>query len=370
MPFSTTVRALTGAVLALGATLLFGSGCKPSGEADKLPATAEKAAAKAEPQKKVDPAAVVVEVNGMKMTEGDADAKVIQKLARMQDRIPPDRLAEYRPRVRQQVIDEFVVQNLLMQESKKRNLTVAEKEVAAVLTKITSSLPPGVTLEMAMEAENMTEADLRREVDLQLKVKQILEAEIGTNGPAEQAIADFYEKEKERFSMPETVRARHILLGAKEGDEEAARQEKKAKAAALREQLVKGADFATLAATNSDCPSRNRGGDLGEFSRGQMVKPFEEAAFALSSNEISPVVETEFGYHIIQLQAHTDARTVPLAEVHDSIKTFLRQRDEQTAFEPLIAKLKKDAKITYAPGSEPKPMADPRGMPMMPPPAN
>lgn len=366
MKVITTARTLAGAALGLAAALLI-AGCKPSAEADKLPAAPAKPAAKA-PAPKVDPAAVVVDVNGAKMTEAEVDAKVTQKLARMQDRMPQDRLEQLRPRIRQQVVDEFVVQNLLTEEAKKRSLTVAEKDVAEVITKITSSLPPGVTLEMAMQAENMTEADLRREIELQLKVKQILESEIGTNGPSEQAIADFYEKEKERFSAPESVRARHILIASKDTDEEGVRKERKSKADALREQLVNGADFAALAATNSDCPSRKQGGDLGEFSRGQMVKPFEEAAFSLASNAISPVVETEFGYHIIQVQTRADARTIPLTEVHDSIKTFLRQRDEQTAFEPLVARLKKDAKITYAPGAAPTPMpTSPHGGMSMPP---
>ena len=85
-----------------------------------------------------------------------------------------------------------------------------------------------------------------------------------------------------------TVQAKHILVETQE------------QADSLHQQLIDGADFGTLAATNSKCPSGSNGGDLGQFGPGQMVKPFEDAAFALSVGNISAPVQTQFGWHIIQ----------------------------------------------------------------------
>jgi parvulin-like peptidyl-prolyl isomerase len=98
-----------------------------------------------------------------------------------------------------------------------------------------------------------------------------------------------------------TVRARHILVKAAENDGDAARAESKRVAEQIRKQIVDGAGFADMAAKHSDCPSKQKGGDLGSFGRGQMVKPFEDAAFSQKENAIGPVVETSFGYHIIQV---------------------------------------------------------------------
>jgi parvulin-like peptidyl-prolyl isomerase len=98
-----------------------------------------------------------------------------------------------------------------------------------------------------------------------------------------------------------TVRARHILVKAAQNDGDAARAESKRVAEQIRKQLIDGAGFADMAAKHSDCPSKQKGGDLGSFGRGQMVKPFEDAAFSQKENAIGPVVETQFGYHIIQV---------------------------------------------------------------------
>lgn len=85
-----------------------------------------------------------------------------------------------------------------------------------------------------------------------------------------------------------SIRARHILVKTKPKAEE------------LLEALKMGEDFSELAKNNSECPSKKRGGDLGKFERGKMTKPFERAAFALKPGEISDVVKSDFGYHIIQ----------------------------------------------------------------------
>lgn len=100
-----------------------------------------------------------------------------------------------------------------------------------------------------------------------------------------------------------SVRASHILLmyaGSERSSATRSKDEAKTQIAEIKSQLAGGADFADLAKTHSDCPSGAKGGDLGSFGRGQMVKPFEETAFGLEVGATSDVVETPFGYHIIQ----------------------------------------------------------------------
>jgi peptidyl-prolyl cis-trans isomerase C len=122
--------------------------------------------------------------------------------------------------------------------------------------------------------------------------------------------------------------------------------EKKARAEELRKELLAGVDFAALTKKHSDCPSKERGGDLGSFPRGQMVKPFEEAAFSQAVNEIGPIVATEFGFHLIQVLDRQEAQVMPLdKEAKTRITPYLEQQKQQGAFEGLVKRLKANANI-------------------------
>ena len=126
------------------------------------------------------------------------------------------------------------------------------------------------------------------------------------------------------------------------------RAEKKARAEELRKQPVNGSDFAKTAAENSDCPSKNKGGSLGSFQRGRMAKAFEEAAFTQKVNEIGPVVETQYGYHIIKVQDHTPPNQKTFEEVKDQIRNHLVQKNKNMAVREYIESLKSKATIVYA----------------------
>lgn len=132
-------------------------------------------------------------------------------------------------------------------------------------------------------------------------------------------IQDYYEYNVDMFSQPKQVHARHILLkldpNAPEIEEETVRK----KADKILKQARQGKDFASLAKKYSEGPSRSKGGDLGYFSEGQMEKPFEDAAFKLKKGEISDLVRTRFGYHIIKVEDIKEAGTKTLDEVRDQI---------------------------------------------------
>jgi peptidyl-prolyl cis-trans isomerase D len=139
---------------------------------------------------------------------------------------------------------------------------------------------------------------------------------------SEAEIKAWYEGNKARFQQPEERRASHILISAEKGDKAAA----KAKAEDLLKQLAAApAGFAELARTHSQDPgSAAKGGDLGFFGRGMMVKPFEESAFALKENELSGVVESDFGFHLIKVTAIRPGQEKPLAEVRGEIQNELK----------------------------------------------
>lgn len=145
----------------------------------------------------------------------------------------------------------------------------------------------------------------------------------------------FYRRNLDRYEIPEQARAAHILVRIPEGADEAVRKQKRAQAEKLLADAKGGKDFSALARDFSDDKaSAVNGGDLGSFTRGTMVPTFEQAVFGLKPGEISGLVETQFGYHIIRLTAYNEAKVRPLSEVKDEIKRALRaEKAQQLALE-------------------------------------
>ena len=146
--------------------------------------------------------------------------------------------------------------------------------------------------------------------------------------PSDKDVEAYYKRyDKTTYSHPEQAHARHILISVPENATEKERADAKAKAEMLLKQLRHGTDFAKLAAEYSDDEgNKHKGGDLGFFSRGQMVRPFEDAAFKLKPGQISDVVETRFGYHLIKLEALKPAGTDTLAQARPSIIEALKRK--------------------------------------------
>ena len=184
----------------------------------------------------------------------------------------------------------------------------------------------------------------------------------------EEQAREYYTKNKSRFEKPEQVRASHILIKPEKTDPNVAdpneakakaKAAAKAKAETLLKQVKAGADFATLAKDNSACPSAQKGGDLDFRGRGSWVPPFEEAAFNLKVGQVSDVVETRFGYHIIKLTDRRQPSTTTFEQAKDDIINNLKQTEQQQLARKYIESLKTEAKIVYPPGKEPKPAKSP-----------
>ena len=151
----------------------------------------------------------------------------------------------------------------------------------------------------------------------------------------ENDLEKYHRRHLDQFEILEKIKASHILIKVDEGTDETVRAEKKAFAEKLLEEVKSGKDFAELARVNSDdAASAVKGGNLGYFTRGSMVKPFEQAAFNMKPGDISEVVETTFGYHIIKVEEYTEPGVRSLEESMDEVKAGLRQeKAKQLAFE-------------------------------------
>jgi peptidyl-prolyl cis-trans isomerase C len=150
---------------------------------------------------------------------------------------------------------------------------------------------------------------------------------------SEEEIAKYYKENREDFIKDEEYHLRHILVETQE------------EAEAVLEKISGGADFAELAKEKSLCPSREKGGDLGLIARGRTVKPFEDAGFALKVGEISEVVKTEFGYHIIKLEEISPERQKTLEESSIEIEFILLPEKEQQAFTEWLLSLRDEYNV-------------------------
>ena len=296
----------------------------------------------------------VVDVDGKKLTRQEMNERVMGLLSTKAAGLPPEQQAKASEMIRQNVIQGFVGEYLLSQEATKQKLEVADADVTKAVDNMKTNLPEGLTLEMAVQQRGMTMDQLHTEVAESLKIDKLVEKELpAAKEPTVEEIKAFYDGHPKYFEKGESVHARHVLIACPEDATDAVRAEKKALAEKCRTELAGGADFAAVAAKNSDCPSKDVGGDLGTFQHGQMVKEFEDAAFSQKVNDIGPVVQTKFGYHVIQVLGHTQAGTVALDEAKEKIADFLKRKHKQDALESLVAKLASTAKITYADGIQP-----------------
>ncbi len=320
----------------------------PKSTPPALPQTAPGPLATAAPM--LSPTDVIAEVDGSKLTRAQLDLEVKKKMQEMQGKIPADKITQATAAIRKQLVDDFIVRTLLLNEVNRRKIVATDKEITDAMNAMKENIPAGTTMEEFMKKNGVSSEQLRQEITLGIRINKLVNTTKTAKAiPSEKEIQEFYKGNKEKFKTPESVHARHILVAKTTGEDEKAKTAKREKAENLRKQLLAGADFATVAKENSDCPSKNQGGDLGTFTKGQMVKPFETAAFSQKKNEIGPVVETDFGYHIIQVIDHQPSKTQTLdKETKLKISAFLQQKKKYDAFNEIMQGLKAKAHIVVA----------------------
>ncbi len=291
-----------------------------------------------------DPKDAAVSVDGTVLKK-DVLAKLVkEKMNIFKDKIPADKKKEAQDGMKKQLMEEFVLRTILANEANNKKIVATEKEVQAALSQIKANIPPDKKIEDFLKENSIRKEDIA----LGIKIRKLVEMEGGKKTkPTQKEISKFFTDNKEKFTTQDSVHVRHILVTIDAKDDEKTKAEKKARIDNLRKKLLEGADFAEMAKTNSDCPSKDNGGDLGEVKRGQTVKAFEDAAFSQEVNKIGPVVTTEFGHHIIQVLGRSPGKVVKLDEVKDKIAMHLEQQKQQATFTQMTARLRKNAAIKY-----------------------
>ena len=248
--------------------------------------------------------------------------------------------------LREEVIDTIIRQELLYQNSVAEGVDIDAATVDAELESIRSQFETEEEYLGALTEAGTDEEQLRSDIGRSLAIQELLRQEVFPSVSVDETEQrSFYDENSDLFQQGARVAARHILISTQELGSDEERQAALQRAEGLRRQLIAGADFDQLAREHSEGPSSVRGGVLGEFGRGQMVGPFEEAAFALDVDEISAVVETIFGYHIIQVTERFEASVSPFEEIQADVHRYLLRQKLDSAVEDYTQEIQDSADV-------------------------
>ena len=241
---------------------------------------------------------VIAEVNGSTITTDDYKKEVAV--------LPPylKQMADT-PDGRKEMLDTMVVRELVLQDAQKTGIDKSPEVLARMED---------------MKKRVVVEAYLKKKVEEQINI-------------ADADLQKVYDQKKDKFKTDAQIKASHILLKTDKEAED------------VQSQLKAGGKFEDLAKKYSIDPAGAKGGDLGWFSKGSMIPEFEKVAFALKEGEVSGIVKTKFGFHIIKLTGKRPAGIIPFAEVKDQLKAELLPEKQQEVFKKIKEDLKKGAKI-------------------------
>jgi foldase protein PrsA len=229
-----------------------------------------------------------------------------------------------------QVLGQLVQQQLLDQYARDKKIEVTQAEIDKKKEETKARMQPG-QFDQVVKSQGLTDADLNQIFKQQVVIEKAVAPQIHV---ADSDIKAYFDKNRTLFDKPAQVRARHILLADQ------------AKAKDVLAKLKSGGSWDALAKQYSTDPaSKDKGGELGFFGRGQMVGPFQDAAFAAKPGQIVGPVKSAFGYHIIQVEEKKAAQPASFASAHDTIKTQLTSQQQGTVVPAFMQQLRSGAKI-------------------------
>jgi parvulin-like peptidyl-prolyl isomerase len=254
----------------------------------------------------------------------------------------PDQFKE----IRNKVLDVLIGQELLWQAALKNNLIVSDEVLDQAFQQYKSQFRDEVSFQIKIQEGGYNETSYRENLKEQLSSKMWIQKFVLPEVKvSKDEIQEFYLQNQQKFVEPRQVKARHILIKAKHDANEEDEMKANETLVSIKKQIDEGANFEELAKQYSEGPSASKGGDLGFFGPGNMVKPFEDAAFSLKKGEVSDVIRTLFGFHIIKLEDVKPEKLYSMEEASEQIESFVWQQKAQNAVEDAISKLRKEASI-------------------------
>jgi peptidyl-prolyl cis-trans isomerase C len=268
-----------------------------------------------------------------------------------------------RERLKDNIVGRMVDAEIIRQQAERLGVVPSAADIEAAWAQHKTRYGDEAAYRSFLEKSGTTEEDLRYQFKQNQTRERVFQKISATATVSEDTLRAYFEQNRERYVEPEQVRASHILVRVPPDATAEQKAEKRKKAEQVaREAKKKGADFAALAQKYSDDATASRGGDLSWFPRDRMVKPFEDAAFALEKGQISDVVETSFGFHVIQKVDHRAASARTFEELRDRIQGQVLARERNQAIRDALEKWKAEAKVEILVKGDPAVIASGAGV--------
>lgn len=305
------------------------------------PEAAEEASESSQPFDPSTLPAVVARIDGREVSR----ERLLEEVQGARTQLVQSGMPEAATRTREfyaQALEQVVADILLFQEAEREGLLATDDEIEQRLTAIESRVPEGQSFTEALAAQGMTRQELTDELRRTAALQKILQTKIAPRVTVDESSARaFYEQNLDRMQVPPRVRARHILLEVAPEAGEEIRQAARAKAEDLRSRLEQGADFAALAREHSeDAVSSQEGGELPWLMPGQTAPAFDQAVFSLEPGQLGPVVESRYGYHVVEVLEKQPEQTAPFEQVKDRILNRLREERARELLHAHVEELK------------------------------
>ncbi|AJE03240.1 peptidylprolyl isomerase [Geobacter pickeringii] len=265
--------------------------------------------------------------------------RALRTLGTDQAKISESRIAE----LKRETLDDLIGRQLLYSECVVKGIVVPRSEVDAQLAQLRKQFAGEKEFSEALATAKLDEESLRRQLVRGMTLQRYITREFAPQVKVtDDDVEEYYESHRKEFHAPLKVRMSHILIRLKEGDSRTQAEETLKR---LRSRAVVGEDFAALAREFSQCFSRDRGGDLGYFSPGELKGEMEKATFSLPKNGVSDVVEDRFGLHLVKVTDIQPERDLPYTEVSDRIREDLRRRRTADEVARHVRKLREKATV-------------------------
>jgi peptidyl-prolyl cis-trans isomerase C len=298
----------------------------------------------AEAKKEKSPQDVVAKVAGTAITRKELDRALTVLVA--QNRLPTEGTPEGQKKAETAALDQLIYAELIYQQALKTPPADLEKQIDFSMAQKKGKFGSQAEFETALVSAGIAEKELAEITRKDIVITNFIEKQIASDIKVDdEEIKGFYNENRDSLKEEPQVKASHILIGV---DASASAEDKKKareKAEGLLKEIRGGKDFAEAAKANSTCPSSSQGGDLGFFGKNQMVPEFEKAAFGMKVGDVSEVVETQFGYHIIKLTDKKDGEAPKLEELKEKIAAYLKGKKTQKAVFDYVNNLRKEAKV-------------------------
>lgn len=293
---------------------------------------------------------VVVRVNGQEIP-GKNFLRLYHESLRVMDQPDHPLSPSEKDELKEKTINRIIIDEVLSQKAGELNVQIEKEEVDKVIEGIQKRFGSREKYQEELARQGLSETSLRELMERSLKIRKLLNREVVSKvliNPEE--VKAYYDSHLEEFRSPERMRLRQVFIPFLNDGE---KEEALSKIKEAEKRVLRGENFAEVAKQLSQDDSASAGGDLGYLERNQMLSEFEEAAFSIGPGQVSPVVETILGFHLLKVEDHQKASFFPFDQVGQRITQDLKKQKTGKEIKSYIEGLLTAARIERVPFNNP-----------------